>query len=183
MPTKADWRIVKRDHLKIANFDSLFKKKIKNEPEIKPKIYLDTSVISAYWDNRQPARMDLTRDFWQKINEFEVFISKIVVAEINKWDDPEKKRLITLARNFEILSVENKRVIHLAEKYIKEKLIPPSQNLDATHIAVAAVNNIDTLLSWNFRHIVRKKVRLGVNYINNLLGYNSIEIITPAELI
>lgn len=151
-------------------------------PKSKPKIYLDTSVISAYYDERQPERMKLTQNFWKKINNYEVFISRAVVAEINKWDDPTKLKLKKLIRGFKILSIDDESVIKLTKKYIQEKIIPVSHKLDATHIAVAVVNNTDILLSWNFKHIVRKKVKLGVNYINNLLGYDSIEIMTPAEL-
>ena len=148
----------------------------------KSKIYLDTSVISAYYDDRQPERMILTRNFWKGISNYEIFVSSIVIAEINQWDDPTGKKLRKLIKNFNIISVDNKDVIKLTKRYIKDKIIPASQKLDATHIAVATVNNIDILLSWNFKHIVKKKVRLGVNYINNLLEYNSIEIMTPPEL-
>lgn len=150
--------------------------------KLKPKIYLDTSVISAYYDDRQPERMALTQNFWRKISNYEVFISKIVIAEINKWDDPTRKKLRKLIKNFNPLSVDDKNVIKLTKRYIREKIIPASQELDATHIAVAVAKNVDILLSWNFRHIVKKKVKLGVNYINNLLNYDSIEIMTPAEL-
>jgi len=150
-------------------------------PKLKSKIYLDTSVISAYYDDRQPERMKLTQSFWKQISNYEVFISSAVVAEIDKWDDPTKLKLQKLVKNFNILTVDNKNIIKLTKKYIREQIIPASQELDATHIAVAVANNIDTILSWNFRHIVRKKVKLGVNFINNLLGYDSIEIMTPAE--
>lgn len=151
-------------------------------PKLRPKIYLDTSVISAFYDDRQPERMQLTQNFWKKIHNYEVFISSIVIAEIDKWDDPTRLKLKKLIKGFNVLPADNKNVIQLTKKYIREKIIPASHELDATHIAVAAANNIDTLLSWNFKHIVRKKVKLGVNYINNLLGYDSLEIMTPAEL-
>lgn len=127
--------------------------------------------------------MKLTQNFWKTIHNYEVFVSSIVIAEIDKWEDPTKLKLKKLIKDFTVLSVNDKDVIHLTKKYIGEKIIPASHELDATHIAVAAVSNIDTLLSWNFKHIVRKKVKLGANYINNLLGYDSIEIMTPAELL
>ncbi len=150
-------------------------------PKLKSKIYLDTSVISAYYDDRQPERMKLTQNFWKQLHNYEIFISSIVMAEIDKWDDPTRLKLKNLIQNFNVLSVDNENVIKLSKKYIREQIIPASQELDATHIAVAVANNIDTILSWNFKHIVRKKVKLGVNYINNLLGYDSIEMMTPAE--
>jgi len=39
------------------------------------KIYLDTSVISALFDERTPERMDMTRKAWEQINKYNVYIS------------------------------------------------------------------------------------------------------------
>ncbi len=38
------------------------------------KIYLDTSVISALFDDRNPERRDLTKLFFDKIENFDVYI-------------------------------------------------------------------------------------------------------------
>lgn len=45
---------------------------------MKLRIYLDTSVISAYFDDRAPDRMVETKAFWLKLSEFEVSISSLV---------------------------------------------------------------------------------------------------------
>ena len=54
---------------------------------------------------------------------------------------------------------------------------------DALHIAIATLNKMDYLLSWNFRHIVKIKTRRIINKVNLSLGYSELSIITPAELI
>jgi hypothetical protein len=36
------------------------------------KIYLDTSVLNAYFDDRVISRMEITRDFWKRIDQYEV---------------------------------------------------------------------------------------------------------------
>ena len=149
----------------------------------KKKIYLDTSVISAYYDARQPERMALTQDFWRNINQYEVCVSQIVVAEIDKWTGDEKHKLHQLIKDFFVLSVNAEEVSALARKYIDANVIPQSEQVDALHIAVASAHKVDCIVSWNFRHIVREKVRLGVNYINNLSGYGAIAILAPAELL
>ena len=71
----------------------------------------------------------------------------------------------------------------LADAYIKNGAIPKSYPEDAMHIAIAAVNEIDYLLSWNFEHIVKIKTRKIISMVNTSLGYAHIEIITPAEII
>ena len=54
---------------------------------------------------------------------------------------------------------------------------------DAYHIAIATVNRLDVLVSWNFKHIVNyDKIKL-FNSINLRLGYPMIEIRSPKEFV
>jgi hypothetical protein len=39
---------------------------------------------------------------------------------------------------------------------------------DAYHIAIADIHEMDFLLSWNFKHIVRRKTRDIVKMVNTL---------------
>lgn len=76
-----------------------------------------------------------------------------------------------------------KEAQELAENYLNEKILGKASFNDAYHIAIATVNRIDVLVSWNFRHIVNlDKIRL-FNSINMKLGYPAIEIRSPKELI
>jgi predicted nucleic acid-binding protein len=47
------------------------------------KIYLDTSVISALFDDRMPERKQLTEEFWEKLQEQEVYFSTVGKEEIS----------------------------------------------------------------------------------------------------
>ena len=71
----------------------------------------------------------------------------------------------------------------LAIKYIKEGIIPAKYQDDALHIAIASVNEMDLLLSWNFQHIVKLKTKRESVGVNMLMGYGSIEIYTPREVV
>ncbi len=73
--------------------------------------------------------------------------------------------------------------VELASKYIKEGIIPKKYIDDAFHIAIASVNNLDAIVSWNFKHIVKLKTRREVKAVNLLLGYKEIEIVSPQEVI
>jgi len=149
---------------------------------LKPKIYLDTSVISAYFDQRAPDRQRLTKAFWQGIHEYEVLISTVTLKEIgNTTSILLKKRMVDLVTEYEILEI-NDEVLTLAAEYIKAGIIPGRFENDALHIAIATVNGLDYLLSWNFEHIVKVKTKRRVNLINLSLGYKEIEIISPPEL-
>ncbi len=149
----------------------------------KIKIYLDTSVISALFDKRNPQRQLLTQRFFEKIETFDAFVSEVVLAEIdNAREIGLRERLRGTAVSFKRLPIDEESRA-LAEEYVKQGAIPSDYTEDALHISIAAVNRIDYLLSWNFEHIVKVKTRKIVNMVNASLGYPDLEMITPAELI
>jgi len=51
------------------------------------KIYLDTSVISALFDERNLERKALTEEFSSKIAIYDTYISELTVAEIKRTPD------------------------------------------------------------------------------------------------
>ena len=75
-----------------------------------------------------------------------------------------------------------KEVEELALKYIEEKVVGETSLADCQHIALATVNNVDVLVSWNFKHIVNLERIRGYNSINIREGYKMIEIRTPKEI-
>jgi len=147
------------------------------------KAYLDTSVISALFDEKNPERKSLTKTFFQKIEDFEVYISEISIMEIERTPDLklQNKMKQTLTR-FLTLSMTEKAE-WLAKEYIRHGAVPDSYVEDSYHIAIAVLNEIDYLLSWNFKHIVRKTTRDIVAMVNRLNNLTQIEIMTPAELL
>jgi len=69
-----------------------------------------------------------------------------------------------------------KEAIALGEEYIRDGAIPPSEPEDAYHIAIATVNGIETLASWNFKHIVSINPIRKIHEINLKHGYQIVEI-------
>ncbi len=76
----------------------------------------------------------------------------------------------------------SKEVSNLTKRYIYESLIPEKYENDALLIALTSVYSLDILISWNFKHLVKRKTRIGVNLINLKEGYKAIEILAPPEL-
>ncbi len=112
----------------------------KLKPKIKPKIYLDTSVVSVYDDPRIPQRQAQTQEFWKNFKNFNVCISEVTVNEINNNPNTRKKdRLLNLIKNFNLLPI-TVDVQKLALEYIKKKIIPERYIDDALHLAIATVN-------------------------------------------
>ena len=149
----------------------------------KPELYLDTSVPNAYFDEKNPHRQEITRQFWLKLKVYQVFISDLVIREIKATGDEKlRENLIKLVKDFETLSTKSGETRILSEEYVSRGIIPVKHIEDAVHIAAATINSLDILVSWNFEHIVKLKTRREVNAVNVLLGYDPIEIIEPAML-
>ena len=77
----------------------------------------------------------------------------------------------------------NKEVETLAQKLITHQAIPEMFSEDAYHVAFAIVYQMDFLLSWNFKHIVRRKTKDIVRMLITAEGYRYLEIVTPPELL
>ena len=149
---------------------------------VKLKVYLDTSVFSAYFDDRSPMRQNQTKKFWGQLKKYERHASDLVLEELNAVTDEDlRNNMIELTNDFQVLKV-NDQCITLAEKYIERGIFPERYRDDAIHLAIASFNGIEILVSWNFEHLVKRKTRLEANLANSLNGYRSIDIIAPPEL-
>lgn len=145
------------------------------------KIYLDTSVISALFDSRTPERQVQTQELWKSLKDYDVYISEIVLEEINDAPSPLKENFLAVVAGFNVLSLTDKAK-KLANDYVLNDIFPNKYLDDAYHVAIASVNKISYLLSWNFKHLVKVKTRRLVTLVNAVEEYLPVEILTPPEL-
>lgn len=111
----------------------------------KLKLYLDTSVLSALFDERNPERKSLTESFFSEINKFEIYISTFTLAEIEKTPDLEiKQRMNEKISEFLVLNISDD-VEDLAKEIILSGAISDAYSEDAYHISIAIMNEIDYL--------------------------------------
>lgn len=148
---------------------------------MKTKLYLDTTIISALFDERTPERMFLTKQFWEHISEYDVYISELVLDEIKRASKPLQDKMLKETNDFTLLYVTDE-VKRMAEEYIKNEIFPEKYIDDALHTAITSINYIGILLSWNFTHLVKIKTRRMVSLINTIHNYYPVEIISPPEL-
>ena len=149
---------------------------------MKQRIYIDTSVIGGYYDIEFEKA---TRQLFERIvnKEFEVYFSEVNEAELINAPQhvKEVKNLIPSNCLYYISVVDE--VETLAQLYINEKALGKANENDAYHIALASVNRIDCLISWNFKHIVNyDKIKM-FNAINMRFGYPLIDIRSPLEFL
>lgn len=150
---------------------------------MRPTLYLDTSVPSAYFDERAPDRLHLTREFWsERLSAFKATISELVLQEID--DTPDRVRRSEMRQLVQPLTVleYTGEAQKLIQQYLKHDVFNEKTIVDATHVAIAVAHRVEYLLSWNFKHLVNVKIRRSVNLVNSLNEYGSIEVIAPPEL-
>lgn len=149
----------------------------------KQKIYLDTTVPSAYYDLRTPERQAQTIQFWKEtLPKFDAFVSGLVLREIADTPDQERRGQIEMLVNeVSILDLDSEAA-ELAQEYIDKEIFPEKYRSDAIHVAIAVINGIGYLCSWNFTHLVKVNTRREVNLVNAIKRYGQIEIIAPPEL-
>ena len=126
-----------------------------------------------------------TQVFFKRIEnkEFQIFFSNVNETELNLAPDhiqKVKSKIPSDCLKHVVLDEESKT---LGEQYIDARILAWKNLNDAYHIAIASVNRLDLLVSWNFKHIVNyDKIRL-FNSVNLKLGCPEIDIRTPQELI
>lgn len=145
------------------------------------RVYLDTSVIGGCFDPEFERWSNaLFADF--EAGRLTPVLSEVVAAEVEV--APERvRRKFEEARDLagQLLEVD-REVLEVVAGYSRHGILPPQFRNDMLHIALATVSNVDVLVSWNFKHIVRlAKIRL-YNAVNLELGYQPLLIHSPREV-
>ena len=149
---------------------------------MKQRVYIDTSVIGGCYDQEfKEWSNKLFEDF--KAGKSIAVVSDITLDELIDAPHKVKNNFNTLPdESVEILTSDDESR-ELADKYLIEKAVSKKYYEDALHIAIATINQVNVLSSWNFKHIVNlNKIRL-YNAVNLKNGYNLLEIRTPREIL
>jgi len=154
----------------------------------KLKLYLDTSVINFIYADDAPEYKAVTLDFFENyLDSYEVYISEIVLLEIERTTDLNRKTLLrsTIEKyGLDVYNEVNKEIEELADKYIKHRLIPQKKYDDALHVAFCTYYEFDILLSWNFRHLANIMKQTRINAFNESEGYSKrLNLINPMVVI
>ena len=148
---------------------------------MKPRIYIDTSVIGGCVDSEfQVASLRLIRAILS--GRATMVLSELTARELAPAPVAVKEILAGIpSSNLEYLSF-SAEADDLAQAYLLEHVVTPSFSADALHIAHATVARVDVLVSWNFRHIVNLQRIHAFNAVNLKRGYPLLEIRSPLEV-
>lgn len=154
---------------------------------MKPSIYIETTVPS-YYTSRPSSNVIIaghqvtTREWWNgRLGHFRAFISQLVLDEASRGDPEEARQRLVMLKDFPLLELQE-NVITLACYLIEEGPLPQKAARDALHIAVAAVHDIDFLLTWNCTHMANAEMSSAINRICRENGFECPVICTPEGL-
>lgn len=144
------------------------------------RVYVDTSVIGGCFDEEFAEwSTALVEDFRRR--RFQCVVSDVTAAEVAMAPEPIRDLFDELLREAESLHV-NPEALELLAAYESHTILGPRFRNDMLHIALATVGEVDVVVSWNFRHIVRlDKIQL-FNAVNLELGYKPLSIYSPREV-
>ena len=153
----------------------------------KEKVYVETSVISNL--TARPSRnvIDMghqvaTCEWWDSCQDALVLYSSAVVErEASKGDSSAAAlRMEALAKTRTLPVTE--AAVDLAEKLLNETAVPRTSFDDALHIAVAAINGMDFLVTWNCKHIANAATMPKIYKVCQEAGYLCPLICTPEQM-
>jgi len=143
---------------------------------MKPKVYIETSVVSYYTsrpsrDLITAARQEITREHWTRIlDDFDCCVSILVVQEAEGGDPGAASARLEAIAGLPILQIDE-TAEELAKALVDDGPIPHEKAEDALHIALAARDGMSYLLTWNFTHIHNAKMELAIRHIVERHGF------------
>lgn len=156
-------------------------------PGRRPTVYIETSII-GYVTSR-PSRdlvtagnQQLTLDWWDnRRQKYEIYVSEAVIAECSAGDPTAVQERLDRIVGIPALDV-TEAAEALAATLVKQVPLPEKAEVDALPIAIASVNGIDYLLTWNCAHIANAALQARIQAIVRAAGFEPPTICTPQQL-
>lgn len=128
------------------------------------------------------AYQEITREWWEIRNRFDLCVSQIVIKEASGGDPEAAAKRLQVIEGIPILTATTE-VDALAQQLIESRAIPEKSVVDAVHIAIAVVHEVDYLLTWNCTHIANAAMRSKIDVACRDNGFDPTIICTPIELL
>jgi predicted nucleic acid-binding protein len=151
-------------------------------------VYIETTVIGHLVGRDHPnpviaGRQTVTRAWWSTASStYRLFVSQLVIEECSAGDVEAAAERLDALRFVERLAA-TVDVDSLARALTEAGAVPASEPRDAFHIAIAAVNGVKYLVTWNFKHIANAAMREPIESVCRAAGFEPPIICTPDELL
>ena len=146
------------------------------------RFYFDTSVFGGLFDNEFEKESTL---LFEKVllGQIVCVYSNLTESELSNAPDKVKDFFLNLKKEHTEVIAVSPEGLQLARTYIAENVVGQTSIDDCIHIATATLSKVDVLVSWNFKHIVNVYRIRGYNSVNLRLGYSTLDIRSPKEIV
>jgi hypothetical protein len=153
---------------------------------VKPRVYVETTVLSYLTalptrDLVRAAHQQITAEWWAGREDFELFISDAVLAEVRRGDQDAAARRLSATDSLPVLAATDEAE-SLAAALLTAAAMPQKAAVDAVHVAIATINGMDFLVTWNCTHIANAVMRPRIEKVCRDAGFEPPTICTPEEL-
>ncbi len=150
-------------------------------------IYIESSIPNFYHtlrtDPESIARMHWTHKWWDKYStKFTLTTSAAVLAELRKGTSKKTEERLALLDDLIILPITNE-IIEIVKIYIDNFVMPKDPEGDALHLAIASCHKVDSLLTWNCRHLANANKFNHIRRINFGIGLPTPILATPLNFL
>jgi len=152
------------------------------------RIYIETTIVSYL--TARPSRevviagcQQVTRKWWDtRRDSYDICISQLVRKEAGAGDVQAAEERLEVLKAMTLLETTD-QALDLAKELIRAGALPAKAADDALHIAIAAMNGLSYLLTWNCRHVANATMRPVIEAVCEGKGVIAPIICTPMELL
>jgi uncharacterized radical SAM superfamily Fe-S cluster-containing enzyme len=149
-----------------------------------PTMYIETSPFNFIY-SKESNKQQATQKLFDRIAKgvYKGYTSDIVLNELNNAEPDKRDKMVAMVTQYGIEKLyANDEAKSLAKVYVKKGIIPEKYYMDALHIAIASVNRLNFVVSFNYGHIVKLKTLNMTGLVNVRRGYPQVGLITPLEV-
>ncbi|MBI3272417.1 MAG: type II toxin-antitoxin system VapC family toxin [Planctomycetes bacterium] len=125
----------------------------------------------------------ITHEWWDtRRNSYELCVSQLVLQEAAAGDAQAAQERLEVVQAMTHLEA-TAEALALAKELVHAGALPAKAGNDALHIAVAATQGVQYLLTWNCRHMANATMRPLIESVCAGKGFKAPIICTPEELL
>lgn len=155
---------------------------------MKPSVYIETTIVSylTAWPSgnlERAGHQETTREWWESESaKYQLVISDLVLREAAGGDSQAPSDRLKVLEKISVLETTRKAVT-LSNALLSAGALPEKALADALHLSIAAVENVEFLLTWNCRHLANARQRPVIESVFAEHNMESPIICTPEELV
>ena len=155
---------------------------------MKPKVYIETSVVSylTAWPSRDVVTLGnqvATREWWREAaGMFELVVSSLVIEESAAGDPEAARARLAALESVQVVSAGDDAT-ELGRLLVGTRALPAGAAADAAHVAIAVVNGVDYLVTWNMKHLANPVATTRIEQVCRDAGHQPPVICTPSQLL